>query len=265
LISMHLRGARGEDLNSSDEDGEPCMAWAITGAGHLLTETIEAMRGLKAHHPHLKITTFLSAAAVEVCRLYGVLERIGNISKGSYLEEMFVDEHRGSYPKTGRFQIGRYGALVVSPATSNTVAKAVYGIADSLVSNCIAMATKSRVPTFIVPVDAGVSAASETPYLIDHTLCVGCESCHAGLVCPTGAIGEHGESIDASLCTGCGVCVEACPHGAIRKMEVVLTPRRIDLENIERLKRIEGVSVGGTDDIVSWVEGVLFRTGRGKQ
>ncbi|KUK04548.1 MAG: hypothetical protein PWR26_898 [Methanosarcinales archaeon] len=242
---------------------ELCIAWAITGAGHLLTDSIEAVSVLKARHPGLKITTFLSAAAVEVCRLYGVLERIGNISKGGYLEEVFVDEHRSSYPKSGRFQIGRYRALVVSPATSNTVAKAVYGIADSLVSNCIAMATKSRVPTLIVPVDAHAeTVASQTPYLIDRALCVGCECCHAGSVCPTGAIRGHGTGIDTSLCTGCGVCVEACPHGAIRRMEAVLTPRQIDLENIERLKRIEGVSVGGTGDIVSWVEDVLFRTPR---
>jgi len=248
---------------SASEGGEPCIAWAITGAGHLLKESIEAAGILKARHPRLKITTFLSAAGMEVCRLYGLLERVESISGGGYLEEVFVDEHRGSYPKTGRFQIGRYGALVVSPTTSNTVAKAAFGVADSLVSNCIAMATKSRVPTLIVPVDAHAkSVASETPYLIDRAVCVGCERCEAGLVCPTKAIAEHGIGIDTSLCTGCGMCVKACPYGAIRKVEAVLTPRQIDLENIERLKRMEAVSVGGVGDIVGWVETVLFRVPR---
>ncbi len=41
----------------------------------------------------------------------------------------------------------------VAPATANTVAKLVHGIADTLLTNCVSMANKAGREVFILPVD----------------------------------------------------------------------------------------------------------------
>jgi flavoprotein len=53
--------------------------------------------------------------------------------------------------------------LVIAPATSNTVAKCVLGIADSLASNFFAQAGKSRVPILVLPTDVSPEMTSMTP------------------------------------------------------------------------------------------------------
>ena len=200
------------------------IAWGITGAGHLLKESFEMMEQLKERYPELKITSFLSSAGEEVCRLYGLLPRLYRISGGGYLEEVIKDEGRGAYPKTGRFQLGRYKILVVSPATSNTVAKVVCGIADNLITNAISQATKARIPTLIVPVEEELeSLSSRTPPFIDKLVCKNCDVCIAEEQCPQGAIRNY--EIDTSLCDGCGICIEMCPYNAIYTMEVRIKPR----------------------------------------
>jgi archaeoflavoprotein AfpA len=53
----------------------------------------------------------------------------------------------------GPLQLGEYDFLLLCPATANTSAKIAHGIADSLLTNCVAQATKAGLPTFIFPVD----------------------------------------------------------------------------------------------------------------
>ena len=53
----------------------------------------------------------------------------------------------------GPLQKGDYDFLLVIPATSNTVAKIVMGIADTLVTNSVAQANKTSIPIYILPVD----------------------------------------------------------------------------------------------------------------
>jgi flavoprotein len=53
----------------------------------------------------------------------------------------------------GSFSKGTYCVLVVAPATSNTIAKFVYGISDSLVTNLFAQAGKSHIPIIVLPTD----------------------------------------------------------------------------------------------------------------
>jgi flavoprotein len=43
--------------------------------------------------------------------------------------------------------------LVIAPATSNSVAKFVCGLSDSLISNLFAHAGKNRVPIVVLPTD----------------------------------------------------------------------------------------------------------------
>jgi hypothetical protein len=56
-----------------------------------------------------------------------------------------------------------YHTLVVAPATSNTVAKCVFGISDSLVTNVFAQAGKCRVPAIVFACDTAPELETEAP------------------------------------------------------------------------------------------------------
>ena len=79
---------------------------------------------------------------------------------------------------------------MLAPATSNTVAKCVYGISDNLATNVFAQAGKCRVPTIVFACDTAPELETRAP---------------AGMV--------------------------------------KVFPRRIDLDNTERLKSFEATSV----------------------
>ena len=66
------------------------IGWAITGAGHLLKESVEAMEELSNHHD---ITVFLSNAAEEVLKMYGLYERVVSITGGRY-KELATDSNK---------------------------------------------------------------------------------------------------------------------------------------------------------------------------
>jgi dihydromethanopterin reductase (acceptor) len=63
----------------------------------------------------------------------------------------------------GSFYYGVYHTLVVAPATSNTVAKCVFGISDTLVTNVFAQAGKCRVPTIVFACDTAPELETEAP------------------------------------------------------------------------------------------------------
>jgi flavoprotein len=50
-------------------------------------------------------------------------------------------------------QIGNFDIFIVCPATGNTVAKIVSGIADTLITNSVAQAAKANIPIYVMPVD----------------------------------------------------------------------------------------------------------------
>lgn len=216
------------------------IAWGVTGAGHLLKDSYHAMRELKKDGH--SITTFMSRAGEEVSRMYGLLGSIDEISDGSYLNEVFLDSNQGSsFPKIGRFNVGRYDMFVLMPATSNTVAKIVYGIADTLVTNCAAQAMKGGIPSLIVPVDWESGVTSTMPYTIDRLKCKNCEDCEPRNSCPNEAITDQ---IDLLKCQGCGTCMDLCHYGAISGGGAVkLSIRKIDSHNTRILAEMEGVSI----------------------
>ncbi len=217
------------------------LAWGITGAGHFLHESFTIFRELKQGKPELKVTTFLSRAAGEVVRMYGLESELSRISNGSYLEECFYEDEQGaSFPKAGRFLLQRYDALIVTPATSNTTAKLAYGIADTLVTNAVAQAVKGGVPVFIVPVDVAGKIESKMPFFIDREICMRCELCPPKEECPKGAIADQ---IDLLLCDGCGRCVRLCSYGAIKSKAAKLKVRDVDSMNVRKLQKLEGITV----------------------
>jgi dihydromethanopterin reductase (acceptor) len=223
------------------------IAWGITGAGHFLDRSYQVFKEIKLRNPEVSVNTFISRAAEEVLRMYGLEQKLVKISGGDYLEEIFRESEQGSSsPKVGRFALDRYDALFVTPATSNTVSKIAYGIADSLVTNAVSQAVKGRVPVYIVPVDIEGSIVSEMPYNIDRKQCKHCEDCPPRKNCPHGAVSEKNgltEQIELLKCKGCGICKELCPYKAIKGGPVEVLVRDVDMRNVETVKQLQGITV----------------------
>lgn len=217
------------------------IGWAITGAGHLLDESVSVMEDLSKDN---KITVLLSNAGEEVLKMYGLFERVTAITGGYYRELALENDQSFSYPISGRFSLGKYDVLIVSPTTSNTVAKIVNGISDTLVTNSVAQAGKGSVKTIIIPVDME-SGDVETilPSKLDLESCADCESCEAAQSCPQEAIIAKQE-IDLLKCVGCGNCQNSCPFDAIKAGKLItIHMREIDIENTHKLVLMNGIDV----------------------
>lgn len=156
----------------------PRLAWALTGSGHFFTESLALMSRVA------DLDVFVSRAAAEVVRMYR--DDVDRLPKGV---RIFKDTTASAAP-VGLFYEGVYHTLVVSPATSNTVAKCVCGISDTLATNVFAQAGKCRIPIIVFACDTA-------------------------------------PELDTMA-----------PGGMVK-----VFPRRIDLENVERLKSFEATQV----------------------
>ncbi|MGC9517728.1 MAG: dihydromethanopterin reductase (acceptor) [Methanomicrobiales archaeon] len=217
------------------------IAWGITGAGHLLLESVEILENLAQKH---EVTILLSKAGEEVLKMYGLFERVKKISGGYYRELALEKEQESSFPITGRLSMGRYDLLIISPTTSNTIAKIVYGIADSLITNAVAQAGKGKVKTIIIPVDMESGELQTVlPSKLELDLCQKCQICEAAAVCPNDAI-NPGVEINLLKCKGCGLCQQACPFGAISGGKIItIYMREIDVKNTGKLMDLDGIVV----------------------
>ncbi len=161
----------------------PRLAWALTGSGHYLRECLDLVAA------RTDVDVFLTRAAAEVLAMYGIDLKALRERVTCYRDTA------ASSPPVGRFYQGHYSRLVVAPATSNTVAKMVWGISDTLVTNIYAQAGKCRVPSIVFACDTAPAMETEAP-------------------------------------------------GG----QVMVYPRRIDLENVERLRGFEYTTVVETFD-----------------
>lgn len=165
-------------MSKAEPAAPPRLAWALTGSGHFFGECIALINRLE------RVDLFVSKAAAEVIRMYK--KQLGAASGGS---RIFRDTTASAAP-VGEFYNGVYHTLVLAPATSNTVAKCVLGISDTLATNVFAQAGKCRIPTIVFACDTAPELDTMAP---------------AGMV--------------------------------------KVYPRRIDLDNVERLKRFEATQV----------------------
>lgn len=169
---------------------EQRIAWAITGSGHYLRECIEIMDGLE------NVDLFLSKAAAEILQQYGFKHNIAKV---------YQDKTASAVP-VELFYYGNYHTVIIAPTTSNTVAKMVCGISDTLVTNVYAQAGKCRVPSIVFACDTDPEIESEAP----------------------------------------------------RENMVKVYPRRIDLENMEKLRSFEDTTVvGDMQQLVSAIQARL--------
>lgn len=159
------------------------LAWAVTGSGHYLEESIALARRLP------DVDLYLSAAAEEVLPMYGwPLEALKRHFR------VFRDKTASAVP-VGALYDEAYHTMVIAPATSNTVAKCALGISDSLPTNMFAQAGKLGIPSLVFACDTEP------------------------------------------------VVITKAPHDW-----VTLRPRRIELDNVERLRDIDHCRVVKTPD-----------------
>lgn len=127
------------------------IAWAITGSGHYIEECVEFLLTLK------NVDIYLSQAGEEVLKMYGV--DLNQLRK----KHAIYRDKAASSPPVGLFYQGHYHTFVMAPATSNTIAKCVCGIADSLISNLYSQAGKCRVPCIVYPCDVAPEIETTAP------------------------------------------------------------------------------------------------------
>lgn len=162
------------------------LAWGITGAGDYLSESLSVMKKI-SRNLDVEVTVLLSKSGELVVKWY----RLWDDLKSSF-KKVRVEKGPNAPFVAGSLQVGYYRLFFVSPATANTVAKIAYGIADTLITNCIAQAIKGGTPVYIYPVDQ--------------------------------ELGSRETQI---------------PNGNV----ITIRTRRVDVENVERLKGMEGITV----------------------
>jgi len=125
------------------------VAWGITGAGDKIAEIIETMKDLKKQSEGIvEIHVFLSKAAEIMLKFYRLEDDLRqNFAK------VTVESNSNSPFLAGMMQSHKYEFLLIFPASSNTVAKIVNSISDTLLTNSALMSLKAFVPVWIMPVD----------------------------------------------------------------------------------------------------------------
>ena len=130
---------------------KPRLAWAITGSGHYITECVEFLLTLD------NVDLYVSQAGEEVLKMYDI--KLDDLSK----KMPVYRDKTASCPPVGHFYKGYYHTFVLAPATSNTIAKCVLGIADSLGTNLYSQAGKCRVPSIVYPCDIAPEMETTAP------------------------------------------------------------------------------------------------------
>jgi dihydromethanopterin reductase (acceptor) len=128
----------------------PRWGWALTGSGHFFKECLRMIGELD------DVDLFVSRAASEVVRMYRQEFKLPKSAR------VFRDTTASAAP-VGLFYYGVYHTVILAPATSNTVAKCVFGISDTLVTNVFAQAGKCRVPAIVFACDTVPELETEAP------------------------------------------------------------------------------------------------------
>ncbi|MFW9999283.1 MAG: flavoprotein [Candidatus Hodarchaeota archaeon] len=162
------------------------LMWGMTGTGYVLQESIDLMKELQEEY-NVDLTVILSKEGAAVVKWYKKWLALTEAAKTVKIEKT------PNIPfYAGPLQLGKYDLFLVCPVSANSVAKIVYGIADTLITNCIAQAIKGGQKVYIFPSD------------------------------------QDTEPI-----------VTSRPDGS----PLVLKIRDIELENIKKLKQMEGIVV----------------------
>ncbi|GAH85969.1 unnamed protein product [marine sediment metagenome] len=123
------------------------MLWCITGTGYLLQESIDLMKDLQENYG-IKLTVILSKEGAAVVKWYKKWLALTEV-----VEKVKVEKTPNIPFYAGPLQLGKFDFFLCCPVSANTVAKIVHGIADTLITNCVAQAIKGGQIAYIFPSD----------------------------------------------------------------------------------------------------------------
>ena len=123
------------------------LLWGITGTGFVLDESIALMEDLQANYD-INITVMLSKEGAAVVKWYKKWLKLTETVK-----KVSIEKTPNIPFYAGPVQIGKFDFFLVCPVSANSVAKIVYGIADTIVTNCVAQAIKGGQKVYIFPSD----------------------------------------------------------------------------------------------------------------
>ncbi|MGE5554638.1 MAG: archaeoflavoprotein AfpA [Methanocella sp.] len=125
------------------------IAWGITGAGDKIAEIIQTMKELqKEVADTVEFDVYISKNGETMLKFYQLFDEVKNS-----FPKVWVEQNSNSPFLAGMVQGQKYAFLLIMPASSNTVAKIVNSISDTLLTNAALMALKAFVQVWIMPVD----------------------------------------------------------------------------------------------------------------
>jgi len=226
------------------------VLWCLTGSGSFMHECSKGIAELA--RSGIDVEVCLSRAGEEVAKMYGVLSDLQAMGI-----KVLLERSSSGLEVAGRVASGRYVAIVVAPATSNTVAKIVLGVADTLPTIAASQALKNRLPLAILPSDYGDTVVTIYPCIVISSRCSGCGACASS--CPTGAIAVDSSRarIDYSRCIGCGICAATCTSNAISCWDrSVYSCYSRDVSYVRTLERMNVKVFTSVNDILGFVRDV---------
>ncbi|MDX1797184.1 MAG: flavoprotein [Candidatus Lokiarchaeia archaeon] len=173
-------------MKKNGDNSDMKLMWGMTGTGYVLQESIDLMKDLQENYK-IDLTVILSKEGAAVVKWY---KKWLDLSEA--VKKVKVEKTPNIPFYAGPLQLGNYDMFIVCPVSANSVAKIVYGIADTIITNCVAQAIKGGQKVYIFPSD------------------------------------QDTEPI-----------VTSRPDGS----PLVLKIRDIELKNIEKLKKMEGIVV----------------------
>jgi len=126
------------------------MLWCITGTGYLLQESIDLMKNLQENYG-IKLTVILSKEGAAVVKWYKKWLALTEV-----VEKVKVEKTPNIPFYAGPLQLGKFDFFLCCPVSANTVAKIVHGIADTLITNCVAQAIKGGQIAYLFPSDQDI-------------------------------------------------------------------------------------------------------------
>jgi len=162
------------------------MLWGITGTGFVLQESIDLMKDLQENY-NIKLTVILSKEGAAVVKWYKKWLALTEV-----VEKVKIEKTPNIPFYAGPLQLGKFDIFLCCPVSANTVAKIAHGIADTLITNCVAQAIKGGQIAYLFPSDQDIEPI-----------------------------------------------VTSRPDGS----PLVLKIRDIELENIRKLKKLDGIEI----------------------
>ena len=126
------------------------MLWGITGTGFVLQESIDLMKEIQRDYG-VKLTVILSKEGAAVVKWYKKW-----LALTEAVEKVKVEKTPNIPFYAGPLQLGKFDFFLCCPVSANTVAKIVHGIADTLITNCVAQAIKGEQIVYLFPSDQDI-------------------------------------------------------------------------------------------------------------